>query len=124
MTLNTYTTRTLWRSLAPTKGQATLRLRRASPLIDQFDEYALGHAEKMTRSTQEEGQGDLSVAGTESAIFVVWQDDLDAAGAPRAPLPNDIIAWSATGAEYMVEGVVNGVLTNTWNCRCVKVVGQ
>lgn len=119
MTLNTYTTKTLWRTLALEKEQVTLRARQGDDTEAAYEDYTLYHVQTGASSAREEATGGVLFNGLRRRYFVAWQDDLDQAGAPR-PKVGDLMVRASDSTEWVIQSVSNGILTNVWNCECLE----
>lgn len=117
--INANTVRAAWKRLCPEKGAATLRVRAASPGPTgwTFTDYALKHVHRQA-SAKYDPAGEPQ-ADADRATFQVWQDDLDAAGAP-APRKSDLIVQG--GVTYEVDrepqGLFSGAACHV--CECTK----
>lgn len=93
---------------------ATLGVRQAPGAT--FASYALTHATLHPASRRYDAPPAL---GQQTLSVVVWQDDLDAAGAP-APKVSDRIVFASPAVTYLIEGVDSHLIDSAWFCSMRK----
>lgn len=98
--LSPYHTRNIWRRVCPGISACTLRVR-SSADQSAFTSYSLYHARQEPLSRVDVPLGGNLITD-ETAPWLIWQDDLDAAGAP-VPKIGDEISQSVAGVTVVWE---------------------
>lgn len=117
--LNTYTTRTVWRSTVPERETVTLRSRGGDDAEATYTDYTVEHVQPEASASLEEAASGVVASGLRRRHFAFWQDALDAADAP-APKVGDLVVRTE-GTEdvtYVVQAVNNGLFGNEFGCEC------
>jgi hypothetical protein len=106
----------VWRRVVPSdvRFAVTLRSRDLSnDAVAAFTDYALTHAKLRTSDIAEDQEGGAVVDGYSSASWLVWQDDLDAAGAPDPKVGDEVV--QSDGTRWRVTRVKNTLMREVWD---------
>lgn len=111
----------IWRRVVPSDVRFAVTLQSRDLSNDEeatYDDYALTHAKLRTTDVSEGGESGAVVNGFATASWLVWQEDLDASGAPD-PKVGDQIVHGPT--KWLVTGAKNTLLREVWDLAVRQV---